>query len=77
MKESLDQNWNSIERSRRKICLANLEADVAYFQARLEILGRPQTTNQIAQRKVFKLLHESLGDMILKTKRRMIEEKAR
>ena len=54
--------------------MASLEADVAYFQARLEIIGEPQTANQLAQRKAFKALHESLGGMILKSKRRIIEE---
>ena len=74
MKEIRDLRSNVDERARRRIRLARLEADVAYFQARLEILGEPQSMNQLAQRKVFKLLHKSVGEKILLTKRRMIEE---
>ena len=47
---------------------------MAYFQARLEILGEPRTANQLAQRKIFKVLHKSLGEMILEIKRRMVDE---
>jgi hypothetical protein len=61
------------EHAQRKTLLARMEADMAYFQARLEILGEPVTANQQAQRKVFKLLHKSLGDRVLKAKRRMID----
>lgn len=73
MKEPPDLTSNAIERTRPKIRLAILEADVAYFQARLEILGEPRTANQLAQRKVFNLLHKSLRDVILKSKRRMAD----
>jgi hypothetical protein len=73
MKEPPDLTSNAIERTRQKIRLAILEADVAYFQARLEILGEPRTANQLAQRKVFNLLHKSLRDVILKSKRRMVD----
>jgi hypothetical protein len=43
---------------RKRLHLARLEADVAYFQARLEMIGEPERTNQMAQYKVFTLLHE-------------------
>jgi len=46
---------------RRRVELARLEADVAYFQARLELLGDPQTANQSAQRKIFKLMYNKLS----------------
>ena len=36
--------------------MALLEADVAYFYARLELLGEPSTSNQTAQRKAFRQL---------------------
>ncbi len=74
MHQSPDPGWDTNERTRLRICLADLEADLAYFQARLEILGEPETANQLAQRKVFNLLHKSLGEMVLKGKRRMVEE---
>ena len=73
MDDPLDPGKNPDERARRRTRLANLEADVAYFQARLEIIGEPRTTNQQAQRRVFKLLHKSLGDKIIRAKRRMVE----
>ena len=73
MEHSRDFGWNADLRTRRKIRLASLEADVAYFQARLEILGEPCTVNQQAQRKVFELLQKSLGDKIVNAKRRMVE----
>ena len=74
MKESRDIRSNADARARRRVLLAHLEADIAYFQARLEILGEPGSANQLAQRKVFKLLHKSIGEKILQAKRRMIEE---
>ncbi len=74
MQQSPDPGWDTNERTRLRIRLADLEADLAYFQARLEILGEPETPNQLAQRKLFKLLHKSLGEMVLKAKRRMVQE---
>ncbi|HYN79272.1 MAG TPA: hypothetical protein VES73_15930 [Lamprocystis sp. (in: g-proteobacteria)] len=59
----------SDERKRRRVRLARLEADIAYFQARLEMIGEPGSTNQMAQRKVFKLLHKTTSAKILAAKR--------
>ncbi len=42
---------------------------MAYFQARLEMIGEPGSTNQMAQLKVFKLLHKNVGGKILRAKR--------
>jgi hypothetical protein len=64
-----DYGPDSSERSRRRVRLARLEADLAYFLARLEIIGDPGSTNQMAQRKVFKLLHKTLAGRILQAKR--------
>ncbi|MFZ0788701.1 MAG: hypothetical protein WAM94_03655 [Chromatiaceae bacterium] len=64
-----DSGPDSSERSRRRVRLARLEADLAYFLARLEIIGDPESTNQMAQRKVFKLLHKTLAGRILQAKR--------
>ncbi len=59
----------SDELKRRRVRLARLEADMAYFQARLALIGEPGTTNQLAQRKVFRLLHQSTGGTILNANR--------
>ena len=51
-----------------------MESDLAYFQARLEIIGDPETSNQHAQRKAFKLLYKAFGNHIVRTKQRMAEQ---
>jgi len=58
----------STERTRNRARIARLEADMAYFQARLEIIGEPESTNQLAQRKAFKLLHRSIAERVLGAK---------
>ena len=63
------------DRQRMRLRLANLEADVAYFQARLEIIGDPITSNQRAQRKVFKLLYKSVGERIVRAKKQLLDAK--
>jgi hypothetical protein len=50
--------------TRRKVELARLEADVAYFHARLEMLGEPSTPNQNAQRKAFRHLYKHLSSQV-------------
>lgn len=62
----------SEEHRRQRVRLARLEADMAYFQARLEIIGEPSSSNQIAQRKVFKLLHRTLAERVLRAKRQYV-----
>ncbi|MCG6896556.1 MAG: hypothetical protein LJE61_03280 [Thiocapsa sp.] len=57
------------ERKRLRTCLARLEADIAYFQARLEMIGEPTTSNQLAQRKAFKQLLETVSAEALQLKR--------
>jgi hypothetical protein len=49
------------ERRRRRIRIARMEADLAYFQARLELIGEPISSNQRAQKKLFELLHREIG----------------
>jgi hypothetical protein len=49
---------------RRKVELARMEAAVAYFQARMELLGEPLTSNQTAQRKLFKHLYNKLSAQV-------------
>jgi hypothetical protein len=50
--------------SLRKVEVARMEADVAYFQARLELLGEPTTSNQTAQRKAFEYLYAKLSGQV-------------
>jgi len=49
--------------TRRRVELARLEADVAYFCARLELVGQPVSSNQAAQRKAFWHLYEQLAGL--------------
>lgn len=53
---------------RRRVELARMEADVAYFQARLDFLGEPATANQAAQRKAFKHLYNGLSSQVADAK---------
>jgi hypothetical protein len=53
---------------RRRVELARMEADVAYFQARLDFLGEPATSNQAAQRKAFKHLYNGLSSQVAEAK---------
>lgn len=57
------------ERKRRRIRLARLEADVAYFQARLEMIGEPRSANQLTQRKAFALLLKTVSTKVAKVQR--------
>jgi ABC-type transport system involved in cytochrome c biogenesis ATPase subunit len=53
---------------RRRVELARMEADVAYFQARLDFLDEPATSNQAAQRKAFKHLYNGLSSQVAEAK---------
>ncbi|RKT45111.1 hypothetical protein BDD21_2528 [Thiocapsa rosea] len=57
------------ERKRRRIRLARLEADIAYFQARLEMIGEPTSANQRTQRKAFELLLKTVSTKVAKVQR--------
>ncbi len=54
---------------RRRLQVVQLQSDLAYFQARLGLLGEPKTTNQEAQRRTFKLLHQILGQQMIQTRK--------
>lgn len=41
-----------------------LEADVAYFSARLELIGHPETSYQAAQCKVYQALEQALKETL-------------
>jgi hypothetical protein len=67
--ENSRPNTDPDGRTRRRVRLARLEADLAYFQARLEIIGEPGSANQMAQRKAFRQLHKTLAGRVLQAKR--------
>jgi len=50
--------------------VTSLEADLAYFQARLELLGKPDTINKKAQEETFRFLLEAMNGILSKLKRR-------
>lgn len=60
------------ESSRLRVNLntISLEADVAYFGARLELVGEPQTRYQAAQLKVYKALEEALHENLNRLKKK-------
>jgi hypothetical protein len=62
------------ESSRLRVNLnpISLEADVAYFGARLELVGEPQTPYQAAQLKVYKALEEALSDNLKRLKKKEV-----
>ncbi|MBK1655539.1 hypothetical protein [Allochromatium vinosum] len=65
-----DRQSEAQVRREARIHLARLEADIAYFQARLELIGEPSSSNRAAQRKLFTLLHKAIANQILDTRRR-------
>jgi len=48
-------------RARRRVRIAQAEADMAYFKARLMLIGNPVTLNQNAQENTFRVLHKAIG----------------
>lgn len=48
----------------------SLEADVAYFGARLELVGEPHTRYQAAQLKVYRALEAALGDNLKRLRKK-------
>jgi hypothetical protein len=47
--------------ARRRLRIAQAEADLAYFQARLALIGEPKTLNQYAQQCAFRILYKAVG----------------
>lgn len=64
-----DRQSEAQARREARIRLARLEADIAYFQARLELIGEPNSSNRAAQRKLFTLLHKATAKQVLDTRR--------
>ncbi len=53
-----------------RFTVTGLEADLAYFNARMELIGEPRTINQKAQISTFKLLSEALNIILFRLKRK-------
>lgn len=53
------------ERKRHRLQMVRLQADIAYFEARLEMIGEPATLHQATQRFVFERLRHDLLKQIL------------
>jgi hypothetical protein len=50
----------------------SLEADLAYFGARLELVGEPQTRYQMAQLKVYKALESALKENLNRLRKKEV-----
>ncbi|MCU7941276.1 MAG: fumarate hydratase [Candidatus Thiodiazotropha sp. (ex Cardiolucina cf. quadrata)] len=55
----------------------SLEADLAYFGARLELVGEPETQYQAAQLKVYKALEAALEENLKRLRRKESRSKAK
>jgi hypothetical protein len=47
-----------------------LEADLAYFGARLELVGQPETQYQVAQLKVYRALEAALEENLKRLRKK-------
>ncbi len=52
-----------------KLRVSALEADLAYFAARLELIGTPATPHQRAQMKAYRTLEEALQNILERLQR--------
>jgi len=53
-----------------RFSLSGIEADLAYFEARLELIGTPRTSNQKAQVETFRFLRQAMGDILNRLRRK-------
>ncbi len=66
--DKTDQNWP-------KVSVSGLEADIAYFEARLSMLqGDPSTVHQEAQARAYQALESTLIGMLLKLRMQSVKE---
>ena len=59
---------NGPENPWENFSITSLEADMAYFQARLEWIGEPKTINQKAQQDTFRLLMPAINKILTRLK---------
>jgi hypothetical protein len=55
----------------------SLEADLAYFGARLELVGEPETHYQAAQLKVYRALEAALEENLKRLRKKESKSKAK
>ncbi|MCP4126484.1 MAG: hypothetical protein GY753_05410 [Gammaproteobacteria bacterium] len=66
--DKTDQNWP-------KVSVSGLEADIAYFEARLSMLqGDSTTVHQEAQARAYQALESTLIGMLLKLRMQSVKE---
>lgn len=65
-----DQASDGIKDPWGRFTVTGLEADIAYFQARLELIGEPETINQKGQVAVFRILIHAVGRILSQLKRK-------
>jgi hypothetical protein len=53
-----------------RLSVTGIEADLAYFQARIELIGEPSTINQKAQLAAFRFLTHAVGRVLNRLKRK-------
>ncbi|MET0066211.1 MAG: hypothetical protein ABW076_07685 [Candidatus Thiodiazotropha sp.] len=54
----------------------SLEADLAYFGARLELVGEPETRYQAAQLKVYKALENALCENLNRLRKKEVKSRS-
>lgn len=64
-RSSPDPAENREARTRRRVRVAQADADLAYFHARLTLIGKPATLNQNAQERTFRALHKAVGQKLI------------
>jgi hypothetical protein len=57
----------------KALSVTGLEADLAYFQARLELIGQPATCNQKAQVETFRFLSQAMESILARLHRKPTE----
>jgi hypothetical protein len=48
----------------RNLSISSLEADIAYFEARVELVGKPETYHQEAQIKTYQALDTAMRETL-------------
>ena len=48
----------------RNLSISSLEADIAYFEARVELVGKPETCHQEAQIKTYQALDMAMRETL-------------
>jgi hypothetical protein len=48
----------------QNLSISSLEADIAYFEARVELVGKPETFHQEAQLKTYQALESAMRETL-------------